>query len=187
VVGGLDGSDTDDWTVIRLETQAGHMFTPTFPDGRPMVWDPAEHGGQVPRLEVAAAVDHVMTHYKVVRFYCDPPYWETEIDQWAEKYGDKVVIRWATYRTVQMHAANERLLTDVVKKDSPLTHDGCPVTLQHMRSAKKARRPSNRYVLTKPGDGRKIDAAVTSVLCHEAWGDVTNHKLWPRRYYAYSA
>lgn len=187
IVVGMDGSDTDDWTGIRAETQAGHQFTPEFADGRPMIWNPADHGGQVPRLEVEAAVDHLMKTFRVVRMYVDPPYWETEVDQWAEKYGEKVVIRWATFRPNQMHAAAERLLTDVVKADSEFTHDGCVTTTAHMRAAKKQARLNNRYVLTKPGDGRKIDLAVSSILCHEAWGDVTNAKLWKRKYRAYSA
>jgi hypothetical protein len=54
VVVGFDGSDVDDWTGFRCETRDGYQFTPAFPDGRPMIWNPADFGGQVPRLEVAA-------------------------------------------------------------------------------------------------------------------------------------
>lgn len=187
VVYGFDGSDTDDWTGIRCETQDGYQFTPTFPDGRPMIWNPADYGGQVPRLEVQAAKDHLHSFYVVVRGYNDPPHWETEIDAEAERYGDKKVLRWATFRPKQMHDAAERLLTDVTKADSGFTHDGCETTAQHVRSAKKQARLNNRYVLTKPGDGRKIDLAVSSILCHEAWGDVTNAKLWRRSYQVFSA
>lgn len=178
VVVGFDGSDRDDWTGFRCETREGHQFTPTFPDGTPMVWNPAEHGGQVPRLAVSAGLDHIMAEFKVARVYCDPPYWESEIDSWAEKYGEKVVIRWYTNRVVQMHAAAERLVTDVVKRDSGFTHDGCELTERHMGAAKKSQRLNGRYVLSKPGDGRKIDLAVVSVLAHEAAGDVTASG-WP--------
>lgn len=187
VVLGFDGSDVDDWTGLRAETQDGYQFTPSFPDGREMIWNPANFGKQVPRLEVAAAVDYLFSHFQVVRFYADPPYWETEIDEWAEKFGDKRVVRWETYRPKQMHAALERILTDVVKKDSTFTHDGCHWTGLHVKAAKKAARLGNRYILTKPGDGRKIDQAMSSSLCHEAWGDVTNAKLWKQKYRAYSA
>jgi hypothetical protein len=194
VVVALDGSDTEDWTVIRCETQDGYQFTPTYgPDNRPCIWNPADFDGQVPRLEVDAAVDEIMRTYKVVRFYVDPPYWESEVDAWAEKYGEKRVIRFETYRPVQMHAACERLLTDVVKQDSGFSHDGCETTLRHVRNARKAPRAGEaepgkkRYVLTKPTKPQKIDACVTSVICHEAWGDVTNAKLWPKRYRAAAA
>jgi hypothetical protein len=187
VVLGFDGSDTDDWTGIRAETREGYQFTPETSAG-PTIWNPADHGGKVPRLEVAAAVAELFEMFDVVRMYGDPPYWSTELDAWAEQYGEKRVIRWETYQPRRMHAAAERLLTDVNKKDSGFTHDGCEVTRLHVRNARKAARlPVPRYVLTKPGDGRKIDLAVCSILAHEAWGDVTAAKLWRKKYYAYSA
>jgi hypothetical protein len=189
IVLGFDGSDVSDWTGIRAETQDGYQFTPETPMG-PTIWNPADHGGRVPRLEVAAAVDWIFTKFDVVRMYCDPPYWETEVDTWAERYGEKRVLRWETYRPKQMHDACERILTDVAKKDSSFTHDGCPITAAHIRNTRKAARAAGsvpRYVLTKPGDGRKIDLAVCSVLCHEAWGDVTAAKAWRPKHYVYSA
>lgn len=189
VVLGFDGSDTDDWTGIRAETQDGYQFTPETSAG-PTIWDPTEHGGQVPRLSVKAAVAELFEMFDVVRMYGDPPYWKSELQEWAEQHGEKKVIPWATYRPVPMHAALERMLTDVNKADSGFTHDGCPTTALHMRNARKAARTLGsvpRYILTKPGDGRKIDLAVASTLCHEAWGDVTNAKLWRKKYRAYSA
>lgn len=185
IVLGFDGSDVDDWTGIRAETREGYQFTPVTVSG-PTIWNPAEYGGKVPRLEVAAAVEELFKTYDVVRMYCDPPYWESEIDAWAEKYGEKRVIRWQTYRPVQMHAAAERLLTDIAKADSDFTHDGCATTQAHIRNARKAARLNGRYILDKPGDGRKIDLAVCSVLAHEAWGDATAAKQWRTRRYVYS-
>lgn len=182
VVVGFDGSDTDDWTGFRCETRDGYQFTPRFADGTPMIWDPAEHGGQVPRLEVSAGLDHIMSTYKVARVYADPPYWESEVDAWSEKHGDKVVFRWVTRRVNQMHAAAERMLTDLRKADSGFTHDGCDTTALHVTAAKKTRRGTLqvgddeklvKYVLAKPGDGRKIDMAIVSILAHQAHGDVT--------------
>lgn len=189
VVLGFDGSDVDDWTGIRAETQDGYQFTPETSAG-PTIWNPADFGGKVPRLDVRAAFEELFTMFDVVRMYADPPHWQTEIDELAEKHGEKKVIPWATYRPVPMHAALERLLTDVNKADSGFTHDGCSTTALHVRNARKAARTMGsvpRYILTKPGDGRKIDLAVASTLCHEAWGDVTNAKLWRRKYRTYTA
>ncbi|MGW7598126.1 hypothetical protein [Streptomyces antimycoticus] len=189
VVGGFDGSDIDDHTAIRLETLDGYQFTPVYgPDKLPTVWNPADYGGQVPRLEVQAAMDEVMRTYDVVRLYADPPYWESEVDGWAEKYGEKTVFRWQTRRIVQMHAACERLLTDIAKKDSAFTHDGCPITADHVANARAAARPGDRYVLTKASQAQKIDACVTSVLAHEAAGDVIAAGLAVRKKnYVYTA
>jgi len=183
VVLGFDGSDVDDWTGIRLETLDGYQFTPTYgPDRLPTIWDPADYDGQVPRLEVAAALDEVMSTYDVVRGYFDPPYWETEVDTWAETYGDKRVVRWYTQRTVQMHAACERLLTDVTKKDTTFTHDGCETTATHVGNARKSARPAKRYVLKKASVAQKIDVCVVSILAHEAAGDAVAAGLAkPRR------
>ncbi len=183
VVAGFDGSDVDDWTAMRLETEAGYQFTPVYgPDRRPTIWNPAEWSGQVPRLEVDAAVEEIFTRFRVVRWYGDPPGWESEIDAWAAKYGDKRVIRWETYRPVQMHAAAERLLTDINKADSTWTHDGCPITAAQIRNARRLARASQRYVLGKPSQQQKIDAAVTSVICHEAAGDVPAREVVARHH-----
>lgn len=187
VVVGFDGSDVDDWTGFRCETRDGYQFTPKFPDGRPMIWNPADTGGQVPRLEVSAGLAHIVATYKVARVYADPPYWESECDSWAESYGDSVVLRWYTRRVAQMHAAAERLVTDVSKRDSGFTHDGCETTAQHVGNARKSPRglvqageskATIKYVLSKPGDGRKIDMAIPSILAHEAHGDMTSAG-WP--------
>jgi len=188
---GFDGSDTDDWTGFRCETRDGYQFTPTLPDGRPMIWDPAKSGGQVPRAEVRAGMAHIMATWNVVRAYCDPPYWESEIDAWAEEYGEKRVIRWYTRQAVRMHPAAERLLTDVVKADKAgegFRHDGCTVTHNHIAAVRRRYATATptavaaglRYVLAKPGDGRKIDMAIPSILAHEAAGDVTAADDWPK-------
>jgi hypothetical protein len=187
IVIGFDGSDSDDWTALRAETREGFQFTPTYgPDRLPTIWNPADYGGKVPRLEVDAAVTELFEWFDVVRMYVDPPYWESETDAWSERYDDKKVIRFETYRPVQMFAACERLLTDVIKVDSGFSHDGCEITAAHVRNARKAARPSERYALTKPGvNSQKIDAAVASVICHEAHGDATKAQLWKKKYYAH--
>lgn len=194
VVVGFDGSDVDDWTGFRCETRDGHQFTPRFPDGTPMIWNPADHGGQVPRLEVSAGLDHIMQTFEVARVYADPPYWTSEVDAWAERHGEKVIFRWYTQRINQMHPAAERLLTDLRKKDTEFTHDGCQTTEAHVSAARKARRgvvqpgtdeTALKYILTKPGDGRKIDLAVVSILAHQAHGDVTASG-WPSNETSYA-
>jgi hypothetical protein len=169
---GFDGSDIDDWTGIRLETLDGYQFTPLYgPDRRPTVWNPAEWGGQVPRLEVMAAFDEIFSVFSVVRAYLDPPYWESECDTLAEKYGEKVVTRWYTNRIAQMHGAAERLATDVTKQDSTFRHDGCQWAGQHIRNMRKGARPAGRYVLKKASESQKIDIGMCSILAHEAAGD----------------
>lgn len=176
---GFDGSESDDWTALRAETKDGHRFTPTYgPDRRPTVWDPAEWGGHIPRGEVNAAVDEIVGRYKVRRAYCDPRDWQSEIGDWALRYGDKVFVEWATYRVVAMHAALERSLTDLVTGRS--THDSCPITALHMANAKKLAKPGQRYLLGKPANHQKIDLAMADALAHEAHADALEAG-WDRR------
>lgn len=180
---GFDGSDSDDWSAIRAETLAGHQFTPTYgPDKRPTIWNPHEFGGRIPRGEVHAAVDELFKKYRVSRFYCDPRDWQTEIEGWALRHGEKVVVEWATYRVTQMHEALLRFTTDL--RTGTLTHDGCPITTSHVMNAIKIAKPGERFILGKPhgANHQKIDAAMASLVCHEAacdaraagWGQNTN-------------
>src|SRR3546814_1360871 len=85
--------------------------------------------------------DLVFRRYDVVRMYADPPYWETEIDDWVDEFGEERVIRWHTRRIVQMHAACERLKTDVIKRDGTFRHDGCELTQSHTEHTRAAARP----------------------------------------------
>jgi hypothetical protein len=187
VVVGFDGSDVDDWTGFRCETKDGFQFTPRFDDGKPMVWNPHETGGLTPRHEVNAAVSVLFKRYAVARLYADPPYWQSEIDEWAAEHGEKVVVRWATYRPRAMGAALERMVTDLAAGE--LTHDGCPITERHMRNARPDRRLMSGQVVTlirkdRDKSPNKIDMAMSSALAHEAWGDVTTANDWPRKRYA---
>lgn len=190
IVLGFDGAQYDDWTGFRAETldPPGYQFTPTYgPDNRPCLWNPADFGGEVPRSEVDSAIHHLMTTYDVVRVYADPPYWQSEVDAWAAEFGDKRVLPWETRRDLQMHAALERIVTDIY--DRKLTHDGCKITAVHVRNAKKDRRRNGLVCVRKdrPGSPRKIDAAVMSALAHEAAGDCIAAGLAKqRRYMAYT-
>lgn len=162
---GFDGSDSDDWTGIRAETLDGYSFTPTYNSGLPTIWDPAQHNRRIPRGEVHAAMDEVQRRYRVVRAYCDPREWQTDIETWQLKYGEKRVIVWETNRVTQMHASLQRFVVDL---NSVITHDGCRVTTLHINNAQRVARPGERYILGKPSQHQKIDLGMCSVLAHEA-------------------
>lgn len=167
---GFDGSDNNDHTGIRLRTRDGYRFTPRYgPDDRPTWWDPAQWGGSIPRGEVMAAFDHVCTYYKVVRAYCDPRDWQSEIGDLALRFGEDVFLEWATYRIRQMHDALVRSVTDLASGRA--THDDCPVTAAHVANARKIAKPGDRYILGKPNDHQKIDMAMADTLAHEAGED----------------
>lgn len=175
---GFDGSDNDDYTGFRLETLQQHQFTPRYgTKDLPTLWRPEDWDGRIPRLEVRAAFDEIHREFEVVRAYLDPPGWATEIDELAADYGEKVYVRWPTYRVAQMSAALERFRIDVQGADSRFSHDGDVQIEDHVRNAVVRARGLTiddggamvrRYVLGKPAQHQKIDWLMSSVLAHEA-------------------
>jgi len=168
ITAGFDGSKTGDHTaLIGCEISTGHLW----PIG---IWDPAEHGGEVPRDAVDAAVDAMFATYRVARMYADPPYWQDEIAGWQGRYGDKVVIKWATWRNRQVGFAFRGFATAIA--DGSLSHPGDRVFSQHIENAQ--RKPlterddsgKNLWSIQKetPDSAAKIDAAMAAVLAWEA-------------------
>ena len=87
-------------------------------------------------------------------------------------------------RGLHLHPALDRFTTDLAT--GLLNHDGCPITAQHVANARKAANKADRYILAKPSQHQKIDAAVTSVICHEAacdaraagWADPVDTRMF---------
>lgn len=175
---GFDGSENNDFTAIQAETFDGLTFTPRYgPEKRPTIWNPAEWNDQIPRIEVHAAVDELFSRYRVERFYCDPQDWRSEIGDWALKYGDNHVFEWATNRIGKMYDEIKRFETDL--KERRVTHDGCPIAGLHFANARKAARPGQKYILIKPADHQKIDAAMARILAHTAASDARSDGWTP--------
>lgn len=174
---GMDGSDNEDFTGIRAETLDQHQFTPRYLEDRKTLWRPGEWNGRIPRAEVRLAFQSIATEFVVVRAYCDPQFWETEIDELAAEFGIKIFVKWPTNRPAAMFSALERYRTDVYNPDSNLTHDGDPEVRQHHQNAVMRMRavaknddgqPVRQYILGKPEEHQKIDYTMSSVLAHEA-------------------
>ncbi|WP_228941833.1 terminase [Nocardioides sp. Leaf374] len=171
ICAGFDGSESDDWTAIKAETREGLIFTPRWgPDRRPTVWNPKDYDGHIPRSEVFAAWVEIVETYDLRQAFCDPGFhdetsWASEIDQWAARWGEDRFLEFPTTSLARMFPAIRRFEADL----SWITHDGCPITITHMRNARKLiSRGGRTYTLGKPAAHQKIDAAVTSILAHEA-------------------
>ncbi len=184
VCGGFDGSENDDWTAIKLETREGFIFTPRYgPDKRPTIWNPAEWPGhKIPRREVNEAWDELARRYRLLRVYADPGFhdetdYSTEIEDWDLKHGPEVFVPWATNQIGRMYPALRRFEADL--KNRAITQDGCPITATHIGNARKLPK-GERYFLGKPSQHQKIDAGMTTVLCHEAAADM-RAEGWPEQ------
>ena len=178
VCGGFDGSENDDWSAIKLETLAGYIFTPRYgPDRRPTIWNPAEWGGRTPRHEIRAAWGELATRFELERVYCDPGFrdessWDSEIEEWDLEWGPDIFVPWVmsgSRRTGAVYTALRRFESDLTH--GGISQDGCPITETHMGNARKLAKSGDQYIVGKPAHRQKIDAAVTSVLAHEAASD----------------
>lgn len=179
ICAGFDGSESDDWSAIKAETRDGYIFTPRYgPDRKPTVWNPKDYDGRIPRGEIHAAWAEIVDTYDLRRAYCDPGFhdetsYETEIEEWAVEwpFQDGRTERFVSFPTT----SEQRMFTAIRRLESDLrwiTQDGCPITLTHMRNARKIMsRTGRRYRLGKPAYHQKIDCAVTLVLAHEAAAD----------------
>lgn len=193
VAGGFDGSENDDFTAIKLETREGFIFTPRYgPDRRPAIWNPAEWpDNRIPRDQVHTAWAEIAKRFRLVRVYCDPGFrdessWATEIDTWDTVYGPKVFISWQMSggtRRKAVYQALRRFESDLASH--LISQDGCPITATHVGNARKIALPGDMYGLGKPSQKQKIDAAVTSVLAHEAASDA-RAEGWPTDETAYA-
>jgi hypothetical protein len=190
-----DLSNNNDWTGIRAMTAEGYQFTPTYgPSKAPTVWQPNGPGGLIPRGEVRAAVDELEQRYHVVRAYWDPAgsargisaeadamevveddSWLHELKAWQARYqtadGKPRHFPWPTHVVSKIHPVLEAFRQAVNGPESDFQHDGCPTTKAHILNAIMRARTGQRYILGKPNENQKIDMAMSSVLCAEAWAD----------------
>jgi hypothetical protein len=181
VGGGFDGSISQDATLIRGCTPEGHGFIwqawerPTGPELLRWLADhPGKTQWEVDRLEVDRSFTAFMTTYDVGLVNCDTPKWRTEIEGWAEKWGEEVVIAFDTNVARRFAPAVDRWLTAIAQGTH--THDADPITDAHVKAAHKQKvrladhedDGRTMYILVKGSDKRRIDGAVTDVLAHEA-------------------
>jgi hypothetical protein len=164
---GFDGSYSDDSTALIGCTADGFLFDIAS-------WDrPANtRHWTVPRGEVHEAIRDAFARYKVGRMLCDPPLWKSELEGWAEEYGEDVVLEFPTNSTRRFAPACDRFSTAI--RERRITHDGTsPLTAHVLNMARKyvrddepddARTP---FVFVKSTTG-KIDRGVAAVLAFEA-------------------
>lgn len=170
---GFDGARFHDSTAlmgVRLEDR--HEFVIATWEKPPEV---EETDWEIPASEVADAMALAFDSWRVELAYCDPPYWEDQVDEWAGQFGP--VKKWWTNRTKPMAYAVRAF--DQLVRSAGMTHDGHQVLTAHHLNAQK------RQTLIKDDEGRflwtvqkkapksplKIDARVAGILAHEAAGD----------------
>jgi phage terminase large subunit-like protein len=172
---GFDGGRWHDATsLVGTEVQTGFQCLLGL-------WEKPEmldiENWEVPAEDVKGVVAEAFERWQIWRMYCDPPYWESIVAEWAGKYGDQRVIEWWTNRPKQMAYAIKSFNTAITSGE--LLHDGNPHLARHIGNAVR------RILKMRDEDGRplwtiykersdsplKIDAAMAAILSWEARGD----------------
>jgi hypothetical protein len=171
---GFDGSISDDCTALIGCYEL---------DGKPHtfeieVWarpDNARRDWRIPRSDVQARVKEAFGHWDVGLMMCDPAKWQTEIEGWAEQFGDERVVFFDTNQTVRMARACDRFLTAIA--EGAYSHDGAETLGKHVLAMHKRKvrikdeddDGRTKYVFVKGPDKLKIDAGIAAVLALEAF------------------
>ncbi len=186
IAAGFDGSISDDATALVGCTRDGHLFNIEVwqrPPGAP-------HGWRIPRAEVHDAILRARERWNLGRLYCDPAKWWSEIEEWAETFGedrkgDPIVVMFDTNQPRRMAPACDRFTTAIA--EGSLSHDGASVLSAHVlaMARRKVRVKDEdadgrtRYIFVK-SDTRKIDAGIAAVLALEASVTLLEPKSKPR-------
>lgn len=138
--------------------------------------DPDKPDWRAPAAEVDAKVVRAFKDFEVVEFACDPTRWSTEIEGWAERYGE-VVIDFPTNAPKRMVQACARFYA-AVSKGEGLTHDGDAMLARHLHNAVLKETPDGAYIVKESRDSvRRINLATAAVIAYErAMWHRTNHK-----------
>lgn len=170
---GFDGARRRDGTaLVGCDIEAGHLFVLGY-------WQKPHDAGdewEVPEEEVDQVVDHAMSTWEVVKFYGDPPFWESALDRWAGQYGAEKVTRWWTNRIKATAIALRAFRNDM--DPERMSHDGDEKLAEHIRSAvrhdtKMREEDELLWVIRKDSrdSPRKIDLAMAATLAWKARGD----------------
>jgi len=162
VVLAFDGSASGDSTALIGCTVGAdpHVFTVGL-------WEnPGDQRWRVPRTEVTATVREAFHRWDVLELACDPWGWRSELESWADEFGQRRVLEWNTAHSRRMAPATDRLYQAVV--GGGLTHDGDPAVAAHFAHATaKSTALGDLITKDKRNSPRKIDAAVATIVAFD--------------------
>jgi len=179
VVMAFDGSASGDSTALVGCTvgEDPHVFLIGL-------WEnPGDPRWRVPREDVSNAVDVAFARFDVVELACDPWGWQSEIQAWADRHGERRVVEWNTAAAGRMAPATDRLYQAVVNQT--MTHDGEPRLAAHVAHCIAKSTPMGDLVSKdKRGSPRKIDAAVAAIVALDraAWHTANKPKKKARSF-----
>lgn len=168
---GFDGSLNNDSTaLVATDVITGVQWLAGLWE-RPTV---AGDGWEVNKAEVDGAVDEMFGTYQVWKLYGDPSKWETQLSEWAGRYGEKVVIAWPTTLTRRM-ATTLKAYAGAIRSGE-CRNNGDARFAQHIANAVKTPLPYRdddgmpMWLIQKEylHSPKKIDAAMAGAMSWQA-------------------
>lgn len=193
---GFDGSLTDDSTAL---------VACRVSDGAPFllgIWEkpegPAGQGWEVPKEQVRDLVDYAFETYDVIAFFSDVAYWETDVDNWRDTYGERLLVKATTRHAVAWdmrgHQADtvravEALHRAITDHEAPWgahrLDDGRDAAAILRRHVLNARRRPNRWGVSFGKETRestkKVDALAAMLMARMARTRVLSEDVLKRR------
>lgn len=171
IVIGFDGSYSSDASgFVGTEVATGFQWPLALWERKPS--DPPDW--EVPRDEAVAVLEQVFEIFRVFRLYADPAHWETQLGEWAGRWGaERVIGTWTNKWTWMARAV--RAFEDAIA-GGQLTHSGDPDYARHIANAVKQyvqirdEKGHPMHVITKerPDSPDKIDLDVAGILSWQA-------------------
>jgi hypothetical protein len=156
------GSDSQTATALVACATTGCLFPVGVwerPAGAPDDW-------RVPRSEVHRVIAETFEEYDVGAMYANPSEWRSELEGWAQTYGQDRVLEFRTSAATRMGPAVDRFRVAVA--EASLTHDGSEALSRHVHNARIRTTTGGHPVIERAGPGRHVDACVAAVLAFEA-------------------
>jgi hypothetical protein len=188
IVVGVDGAQfRDALALIATDVETGHQWALDIQE-RP-VGAPDDYEHDFERAD--KAMQDAFDNWQVWRVYVDPQWIDGLLNTWQGRWGDRVVVPWLTHRIRPMCFALAGYHAAI--RTGEATNDGDETFTAHIGNATKRmtnvldddRRPM--WLIEKPEERRKIDAAMAGALSWQARGDAValgakkKQRVVPRR------
>lgn len=167
---GFDGSINDDSTgFVAIDANTGQIELLAG-------WEAPKNDKEwnVPRDDVLAAKERIFEEYNVLKLWCDPYGFRTDIEGWARQHGGRV-IDIIPQSPSRMRPMSEKFKQDIL--DGTIGHSGQRRLSMHAMNAVET--SEGKIKKDKPNSPRKIDFIIASILANGARTSVEKRVVRP--------
>lgn len=161
---GFDGSVSEDSTGfigIDIETGLIEILASWERDYTNPEW-------AVPRSEVLAAKKRIFEEYNVLKMWCDPAFFQSDVEQWVKE--SRRIVERIPQSNSRMIPMTQQLKIDVLSGSIFL--NGSPALASHFMNA--VERENGKVTKDKSHSKRKIDFLVCAILANGARNQILN-------------